>query len=61
MKSPNNVILRIDDCYIVQKGDGSFVVAGHPQHYVVLSKDTLKEEIENLIERVIKRNEGIAH
>ena len=57
MKAPNSVILQIGDCYIVQKEDGSFIVASHPQRYVELSRDTLKEEIANLINRVI--NEGI--
>ena len=61
MKAPNSVLLQIGGCYIVQKDDGSFVVASHPQHYVVLSGDALKEEIENLIEGVINANEGIAH
>lgn len=60
MKASNSVILQIGDCYIVQKGDGSFVVASHPQRYVVLSGDRLKDEIENLIGRVINGNDGIS-
>lgn len=56
MKSPNSVILQIDDCYIVQKGDGSFVVASHPQRYVVLSPDRLEKKIKELINEVINED-----
>jgi len=51
MPGQNSVLLRLDDYYIVSQKD-NYIVAKGPQEYVVLTPDRLKEELEELIDRV---------
>jgi len=54
----DTLLLRIDDCRIVQRDGKFFIVSSHPQRFVVLSRKRMKEEISNIVERVIAKDES---
>lgn len=51
----DKVIFQLENVAIITQKH-NYIVAVGPQRYVVLTPDELKEELENLVERVIKEN-----
>lgn len=56
MQMQNHVLLQLENVAIMTQKH-NYIVAKGPQEYVVLTPDRLKEELEELVDRVKAKNE----